>query len=115
MSFEGGLGSKVGPQHCDALEGAAVPIWTTTGTPPAFPFVSFSASLDTALHALSAVVGSKVGPQHRAALEGAAFAVWTTTGWTIPANLAVAVNDKLQYAVVEAQVHHFQNYKISSH
>ncbi|CAA0817494.1 tRNA synthetase class I (I- L- M and V) family protein [Striga hermonthica] len=29
------------------------------------------------------------------------LAVWTTTPWTIPANAAVAVNAKLQYAVVE--------------
>jgi len=34
---------------------------------------------------------------------GAAFAIWTTTPWTIPANLAVAVNDKLEYCLVEAQ------------
>ena len=27
-------------------------------------------------------------------------AIWTTTPWTIPANLAVAVNGKLEYAVV---------------
>ncbi|XP_024996093.1 isoleucine--tRNA ligase, chloroplastic/mitochondrial isoform X1 [Cynara cardunculus var. scolymus] len=31
------------------------------------------------------------------------LAVWTTTPWTIPANAAVAVNSKLQYAVVEVQ------------
>ena len=35
------------------------------------------------------------------ALQGAAFAVWTTTPWTIPANLAVAVNESLQYSVVQ--------------
>ncbi|MBD3881721.1 isoleucine--tRNA ligase [Phormidium tenue FACHB-886] len=29
-------------------------------------------------------------------------AIWTTTPWTIPANLAVAVNPKLKYSVVEA-------------
>lgn len=29
-------------------------------------------------------------------------AIWTTTPWTIPANLAVAVNPDLDYAVVEA-------------
>ncbi|MBD2771605.1 isoleucine--tRNA ligase [Iningainema tapete] len=29
-------------------------------------------------------------------------AIWTTTPWTIPANLAVAVNPELNYAVVEA-------------
>ena len=38
-----------------------------------------------------------------AALEGAHFAIWTTTPWTIPANLAVAVNGDLEYAVVEAE------------
>eukprot|EP00802_Teleaulax_amphioxeia_P002182 Tamp_02184.p1 GENE.Tamp_02184~~Tamp_02184.p1 ORF type:complete len:1015 (-),score=352.78 Tamp_02184:1516-4146(-) len=32
--------------------------------------------------------------------EGLRVAVWTTTPWTIPANLAVAVNAKLEYAVV---------------
>jgi isoleucyl-tRNA synthetase len=30
-------------------------------------------------------------------------AIWTTTPWTIPANLAVAVNPELQYAVVEVE------------
>eukprot|EP00741_Cyanophora_paradoxa_P002768 tig00000630_g2688.t1 len=29
--------------------------------------------------------------------------IWTTTPWTIPANLAVAVNPELPYAVVEAE------------
>ena len=38
------------------------------------------------------------------ALQGAHFGIWTTTPWTIPANLAVAVNDALEYAVVEVQV-----------
>lgn len=31
------------------------------------------------------------------------LAIWTTTPWTIPANAAVAVNAKLNYAVVELQ------------
>lgn len=39
-----------------------------------------------------------------AALEGAHLGIWTTTPWTIPANLAVAVNEALEYAVVEVQV-----------
>jgi isoleucyl-tRNA synthetase len=30
-----------------------------------------------------------------------AVAIWTTTPWTIPANLAVAVNPELSYAIVE--------------
>lgn len=33
-------------------------------------------------------------------LEGLKVAVWTTTPWTMPGNLAVAVNEKLQYSVV---------------
>nr|WP_211173000.1 isoleucine--tRNA ligase [Brasilonema bromeliae] len=32
-------------------------------------------------------------------------AIWTTTPWTIPANLAVAVNPDLKYAVVEVEPH----------
>nr|KAJ0222749.1 hypothetical protein LSAT_V11C200084260 [Lactuca sativa] len=31
------------------------------------------------------------------------LAIWTTTPWTIPTNAAVAVNSKLQYAIVEVQ------------
>ncbi|KAJ6980923.1 isoleucine--tRNA ligase [Populus alba x Populus x berolinensis] len=31
------------------------------------------------------------------------LAIWTTTPWTVPANAAVAVNAKLQYAVIEVQ------------
>ncbi|KAI4317590.1 hypothetical protein L6164_025451 [Bauhinia variegata] len=31
------------------------------------------------------------------------LAIWTTTPWTIPANAAVAINAKLEYAVVEVE------------
>ncbi len=34
-------------------------------------------------------------------LPNLSVAIWTTTPWTIPANLAVAVNGELEYAVVE--------------
>jgi isoleucyl-tRNA synthetase len=34
--------------------------------------------------------------------DNLAVAIWTTTPWTIPANLAVAVNPRLEYAVVKA-------------
>ena len=47
--------------------------------------------------------GGSVPEGVRQHLEGAAVAIWTTTGWTIPANQAVAVNERLQYAIVEAQ------------
>ncbi|MEW5311897.1 MAG: hypothetical protein WDW38_003574 [Sanguina aurantia] len=35
-------------------------------------------------------------------LLGASLAIWTTTPWTIPANLAVAINADLEYCLVEA-------------
>ncbi|KIY94917.1 isoleucyl-tRNA synthetase [Monoraphidium neglectum] len=47
--------------------------------------------------------GPDAPPEVASALDGAALAIWTTTPWTIPANLAVAVNDQLDYAVVEAK------------
>lgn len=50
--------------------------------------------------------GEGVPEAAKAALQEAALAVWTTTAWTLPANLAVAVNDRLQYTVVQAQVCH---------
>ena len=37
------------------------------------------------------------------ALADAALAVWTTTPWTMPANLAVAINDRMQYSLVQAR------------
>jgi isoleucyl-tRNA synthetase len=43
------------------------------------------------------------GPPGGADVGGTALAVWTTTPWTLPANLAVAVNDRLDYCLVEAK------------
>lgn len=50
--------------------------------------------------------GEAVPEQLKEAVSGAAAAIWTTTGWTIPANQAVAVNERLTYAIVEAEVRH---------
>ena len=36
-------------------------------------------------------------------LGDAALAVWTTTPWTMPANLAVAVNDRMDYTLVQVR------------
>ncbi|HXV91820.1 MAG TPA: class I tRNA ligase family protein, partial [Pseudonocardia sp.] len=36
-------------------------------------------------------------------LSGALALVWTTTPWTLPSNLAVAVNPEIEYALVEAR------------
>ena len=38
-------------------------------------------------------------------LKELGVAIWTTTPWTIPANLAVAVNPELNYVVVEVESH----------
>ena len=35
------------------------------------------------------------------ALEGASVVIWTTTPWTLPANLAVSVNDRLDYCLAD--------------
>ena len=54
----------------------------------AFPVVSASASAQEALSPY---------------LDSLGVAIWTTTPWTIPANVAVAVNSELIYAVVESE------------
>ncbi|MGQ4646547.1 isoleucine--tRNA ligase [Lyngbya aestuarii] len=56
---------------------------------------------------------TKLGAEVKALLEpflpDLAVAIWTTTPWTIPGNLAVAVNPELNYAVVEvAQASQFK-------
>ena len=53
-------------------------------------------------------VGFKViggGPQN--GLAGAHLLVWTTTPWTLPSNLAVAVNPEVTYVEVRAGEHRF--------
>ncbi|MYE38578.1 MAG: class I tRNA ligase family protein [Candidatus Spechtbacteria bacterium SB0662_bin_43] len=39
--------------------------------------------------------------------EGTSILVWTTTPWTLPANIALAVGEKIPYAVVEQENEHF--------
>ena len=51
-------------------------------------------------------LGEKAGALE-AYLPGLAVAIWTTTPWTLPGNLAVAVNGHLDYAVVEIQYPQF--------
>ena len=34
-------------------------------------------------------------------IDGEFLLIWTTTPWTIPANIAVAVDEKLEYALVK--------------
>ncbi len=35
-------------------------------------------------------------------MDGALALIWTTTPWTLPSNLALAVNPEVDYALVEA-------------
>jgi len=39
------------------------------------------------------------GPGAPPSLAGAELAIWTTTAWTLPANAAVAINPRLEYAI----------------
>ena len=32
-----------------------------------------------------------------------AFVIWTTTPWTIPANLAICLNERMEYALVKSE------------
>ncbi|DBA71778.1 TPA: hypothetical protein ACH3X2_011042 [Trebouxia sp. C0005] len=48
-------------------------------------------------------IGEEVPAELKEGCLGAALAIWTTTPWTMPANAAVAVNEKLQYSLVEAE------------
>ncbi|MBE9202813.1 isoleucine--tRNA ligase [Synechocystis salina LEGE 06099] len=42
-------------------------------------------------------------------IDDLVVAIWTTTPWTLPGNLAVALNPDLTYAVVQTESHIFQN------
>ncbi len=59
----------------------------------AFPAVQLPEGLATLLSA----AGLK--PEAAIAEGGLAVAIWTTTPWTLPANLAVSVNERLDYAI----------------
>jgi len=60
----------------------------------AFPVVELPAAL--ALQLRSVGIEGPTNPDHR---EQLFVAIWTTTPWTLPANLAVAVNGALDYAI----------------
>ncbi|KAL3159350.1 hypothetical protein ABBQ32_011301 [Trebouxia sp. C0010 RCD-2024] len=47
--------------------------------------------------------GDQVPPELQKTCLDAALAIWTTTPWTMPANAAVAVNEKLLYSIVQAE------------
>ena len=63
-----------------------------------YPEGHTSPSIYAAFPVVSLGEGAKELEQY---LPNLAVAIWTTTPWTIPGNLAVAVNGDLEYAVVE--------------
>ena len=65
----------------------------------AFPAVELPSGLANTLEQAG------LPPAQATADGGLAVAIWTTTPWTLPANLAVSVNERLEYAIcaIEAQ------------
>ena len=59
----------------------------------AFPVVELPEGLAAQLGAAG------LSPEAATAPGGLAVAIWTTTPWTLPANLAVSVNERLDYAI----------------
>ncbi|MFZ9753632.1 MAG: class I tRNA ligase family protein [Cyanobium sp.] len=59
----------------------------------AFPAVALPDGLAAAL------ASAGLEPERATASGGLAVAIWTTTPWTLPANLAVSVNERLDYAI----------------
>jgi isoleucyl-tRNA synthetase len=59
----------------------------------AFPAVALPDGLAAAL------ASAGLEPERATAAGGLAVAIWTTTPWTLPANLAVSVNGRLNYAI----------------
>ena len=59
----------------------------------AFPAVELPPALGSQLSAAG------LNPEDATAAGGLAVAIWTTTPWTLPANLAVSVNERLDYAI----------------
>ena len=59
----------------------------------AFPAVQLPDALATQLSTAG------LSPDAAIAAGGLAVAIWTTTPWTLPANLAVSVNERLDYAI----------------
>ena len=63
----------------------------------AFPAVELPSNLREAL----LTQGITLPTDSNALAEALQVAIWTTTPWTLPANLAVSVNERLDYALVD--------------
>lgn len=62
--------------------------------------LEYSDEEDNSIYVALRVVDGAEGPFGPAAADGVSLLVWTTTPWTLPANCAVAVHPKFDYALV---------------
>jgi len=79
---------------------AQKPVFWSTGAQTALAEaeVEYQERDDTAVYVKFPIVGGASSPN---ALANASIAIWTTTPWTLPANLAIAVDAKASYVVQE--------------
>ena len=79
---------------------AQKPVFWSTGAQTALAEaeVEYQDRNDTAVYVKFPIIG---GARSRNALANASIAIWTTTPWTLPANLAIAVDAKENYVVQE--------------
>jgi isoleucyl-tRNA synthetase len=79
---------------------AQKPVFWSTGAQTALAEaeVEYQERDDTAVYVKFPIVGGARSPS---ALASASIAIWTTTPWTLPANLAIAVDPKENYVVQE--------------
>jgi isoleucyl-tRNA synthetase len=79
---------------------AQKPVFWSTGAQTALAEaeVEYQDRDDTAVYVKFPIVGGARSPN---ALANASIAIWTTTPWTLPANLAIAVDSKESYVVQE--------------
>jgi isoleucyl-tRNA synthetase len=84
---------------------AQKPVFWSTGAQTALAEaeVEYQDRDDTAVYVKFPIVGGASSPN---ALANASIAIWTTTPWTLPANLAIAVDAKENYVVQEFEVAH---------
>jgi isoleucyl-tRNA synthetase len=79
---------------------AQKPVFWSTGAQTALAEaeVEYQERDDTAVYVKFPIIG---GPGSPNTLANASIAIWTTTPWTLPANLAIAVDPKENYVVQE--------------
>src|SRR5438876_2805451 len=84
---------------------AQKPVFWSTGAQTALAEaeVEYQERDDTAVYVKFPIVGGTRSPN---ALTNASIAIWTTTPWTLPANLAIAVDAKENYVVQEFEGAH---------